>query len=222
MVPNAMPNAIMQLHADFQDIFEELQASCRGKDGPNPDFTLLHTFGRKYLVALYACSEELEMEQEEETAMDEMKTLIKWACCIWELAVIMFVAQPTVLTHHIQRWWGMHFSSGKEKEEMDEICASENPAVQVVCNPHACSHIGLAMSSHSSYLQPNFWPTLRRLIAHGSIEAALTLLQHHNTSGVGETDELENLMAKLEALVEVAPRLASPELFKVGRRLWCG
>ena len=73
------------------------------------------------------------------------------------------------------------------------------------------------LSSALPECEPAFWPTLRRLLVEGAPQEALQLLQKHsllNDSDAVHCGLTDDLLTRLQALLENLPRLTDPSLLQ--------
>ncbi|KAL1524496.1 hypothetical protein AB1Y20_019390 [Prymnesium parvum] len=192
----SVARATRTLATQLRIIFHELQAAHPGSSraGSSP---VLHHFGRRYASEIYQCADELQgevdnadvdEEEREELCAERDRTL--WAACIWQLAMAVFVSQPAVLTERLVTWLRIN-QPCEEVKRQPEICASMAPGEQ-----------------------RDFWPVLRKLIVRGMTDLAVRMLQHHEAASGAAGVEVEQLMLRLETLLDTCPRLAEPELMQ--------
>eukprot|EP00966_Prymnesium_polylepis_P303540 7011907-Prymnesium_polylepis.1 len=75
---------------------------------------------------------------DEHDELEAELTRTQWAYTIWDLAMIVFVAHPAVLTERLVPWWQLHLRHPQEEEEEEELCNAEQPGEQVgrsACQP---------------------------------------------------------------------------------------
>ena len=227
----SLSTATRRLASQLHIIYTELQAAHPGSTSiEQPPLTDggLQRFGRRYDEVIYSCALLLRKEQERASAADmggddaaELQaelTRTIWSACIWELAMIVFVAHPAVLTERILPWWQLHLCDRQaEEEEVPRIRDSERPEQEVpatpdvikggtttgrpctaLCPPNKDTQPGPLHSPFPHSLpQPNFWPVIRKLVVRGLPEMAKDLLQlHPGLSGAqGAEVEQETLAA---------------------------
>ena len=113
-----------------------------------------------------------------------------WAICIWELATITFVTKAALVTDALVPWWQLHLC---DRSLTNDIL----PSLENMKHPE----------HHAQY-----WPTMRKLVAHGFPELALRLLKQHSTLRAGDRatdkDVMWPLLDGLETLLEYMPRLS--------------
>lgn len=62
--------------------------------------------------------------------------------------------------------------------------------------------------------QPEFWVHTRKLIVQGRPDEAMRMIQQHSALNGAAGVQMEQLMMRLETLLEMCPRLSEPELMQ--------
>eukprot|EP00316_Scyphosphaera_apsteinii_P019901 CAMPEP_0119302894 /NCGR_PEP_ID=MMETSP1333-20130426/4407_1 /TAXON_ID=418940 /ORGANISM="Scyphosphaera apsteinii, Strain RCC1455" /LENGTH=681 /DNA_ID=CAMNT_0007305391 /DNA_START=22 /DNA_END=2067 /DNA_ORIENTATION=- len=192
--------ASRKLACQLRIVFADLQANYPNAVNGVTGATQILPFARKYVAEMYIAATELRQEasiareDSEEVDAELQRTL--WASCIWELSVLVLIQRPVVLGELLVPWWQRHLSDRRtEESELPMLLASEEP-----------------------HLLLTYWPTLRTLLALGRDQQALQLVQCHPAlqeapSGAGMR-VMQQLLLRLETLIEQFPRLSDPDLFQ--------
>ena len=133
MAPSAAPiREIRSFATQLRIVFSNLQ-----KQNPSSSAAgtrELQAIGREYAAQMYMLMSSLvkardeapmgDDEQYEELQAEAIRT--QWAVCVWELAMIVFVAHPAVITERFVQWWHRHLWED-EAQEVDSLMCMVEP-----------------------------------------------------------------------------------------------